>query len=227
MGQYAGFGTAPRDERALPGAARGRGHRLLRRPGPADPDGPRLRRPAGRGGRARSGVAIDSLADIEILMEGIPLERISQVRTTANSIGYIWAALFVALAEQRGLDPNAFGMFIQNDVLKEYIARGTQIFPPEPSLRLVRRLHRVLRASTSRAGSRSPSAATTSASRARPPLRRSPSPSPTPSPTSTSVCSRRLRRPGRADAVHLPCRHDRPAAGGREVPRGPSRVGAA
>ena len=69
-------------------------------------------------------------------MEGIPLERISQVRTTANSIGYIWAAMFVALAEQRGLDPNTFGMFIQNDVLKEYIARGTQIFPPEPSLRL-------------------------------------------------------------------------------------------
>ena len=69
-------------------------------------------------------------------MDGIPLESISQVRTTANSIGFVWAAWFVALAERRGVDPNAFGIFIQNDVLKEYIARGTQIFPPEPSLRL-------------------------------------------------------------------------------------------
>jgi methylmalonyl-CoA mutase N-terminal domain/subunit len=81
-------------------------------------------------------VAIDSLADIETLMDGIPLEQISQVRTTANSIGYVWAALFIALAERRGVDPGEFGMFIQNDVLKEFIARGTQIFPPEQSLRL-------------------------------------------------------------------------------------------
>jgi methylmalonyl-CoA mutase N-terminal domain/subunit len=92
--------------------------------------------PAVAGEVGKVGVAIDSLADIETLMDGIPLERISQVRTTANSIGYIWAAMFVALAEKRGLDPNAFGMFIQNDVLKEYIARGTQIFPPAASLRL-------------------------------------------------------------------------------------------
>ena len=84
----------------------------------------------------RVGVAIDSLADIEILMDGIPLEKISQVRTTANSIGYIWAAMFIALAEQRDVDPNKFGMFIQNDVLKEYIARGTQIFPAEAGLKL-------------------------------------------------------------------------------------------
>ena len=96
-----------------------------------DSDDPRA---AGEVGRV--GVAIDSLADIEILMDGIPLEQISQVRTTANSIGYVWAALFVALAEQRGVDPDEFGMFIQNDVLKEFIARGTQIFPPEASLRL-------------------------------------------------------------------------------------------
>ncbi|MGH8937887.1 MAG: methylmalonyl-CoA mutase family protein, partial [Actinomycetes bacterium] len=68
--------------------------------------------------------------------DGIPLESISQVRTTANSIGYVWAALFIALAERRGVDPGEFGLFIQNDVLKEFIARGTQIFPPEPSLRL-------------------------------------------------------------------------------------------
>ena len=75
--------------------------------------------PLSLGEVGRVGVAIDSLEDIEILMDGIPLEKITQVRTTANSIGYIWAA-----------------MFIQNDVLKEYIARGTQIFPAEAGLKL-------------------------------------------------------------------------------------------
>ena len=92
--------------------------------------------PLSLGEVGRVGVAIDSLRDIEILMEGIPLEKITQVRTTANSIGYIWAAMFIALAEQREMDPNKFGMFIQNDVLKEYIARGTQIFPAEAGLKL-------------------------------------------------------------------------------------------
>ena len=92
--------------------------------------------PLSLGEVGRVGVAIDSLRDIEILMEGIPLEKITQVRTTANSIGYIWAAMFIALAEQRDMDPNRFGMFIQNDVLKEYIARGTQIFPAEAGLKL-------------------------------------------------------------------------------------------
>ncbi|MGY0230197.1 acyl-CoA mutase large subunit family protein [Longispora urticae] len=92
--------------------------------------------PKALGEVGRVGVAIDSLADIEILMAGIPLEKISQVRTTANSIGYLWTALFTALAETRGVHPNDFGLFIQNDVLKEFVARGTQIFPPAPSLRL-------------------------------------------------------------------------------------------
>lgn len=92
--------------------------------------------PEAEGEVGRVGVAIDSLADIEILMDGIPLEEIKQVRTTANSIGYLWAAFFFALAEKRGVNPSEFGLLIQNDVLKEFIARGTQIFPPEPSVRL-------------------------------------------------------------------------------------------
>lgn len=92
--------------------------------------------PRALGEVGRVGVAIDSLRDIEILMNEIPLEKINQVRTTANSIGYIWAAMFIALAEIRGVNPNDFGMFIQNDVLKEYIARGTQIFPAEAGLKL-------------------------------------------------------------------------------------------
>jgi methylmalonyl-CoA mutase N-terminal domain/subunit len=129
MGQYAGFGTAVETNgrfRALLDAGVTGFSVALDLPTQMglDSDDPRV---AGEVGKV--GVAIDSLADIEALMEGIPLERISQVRTTANSIGYVWAAMFVALAEQRGLDPNAFGLFIQNDVLKEYIARGTQIFP--------------------------------------------------------------------------------------------------
>lgn len=136
MGQYAGFGTAAETNarfRALLDAGVTGFSVALDLPTQIgiDSDDPRA---AGEVGKV--GVAIDSLADVERLMEGIPLERINQVRTTANSIGYIWAAMFVALAEQRGVDPNAFGMFIQNDVLKEYIARGTQIFPPGPSLRL-------------------------------------------------------------------------------------------
>jgi methylmalonyl-CoA mutase N-terminal domain/subunit len=136
MGQYAGFGTAAETNarfRALLEAGVTGFSVALDLPTQMGLDSDD---PAAAGEVGKVGVAIDSLADIETLMEGIPLERISQVRTTANSIGYIWAAMFVALAEQRGLDPNTFGLFIQNDVLKEYIARGTQIYPPEPSLRL-------------------------------------------------------------------------------------------
>jgi methylmalonyl-CoA mutase N-terminal domain/subunit len=136
MGQYAGFGTAAETNerfRALLDAGVTGFSVALDLPTQMGLDSDD---PAAVGEVGKVGVAIDSLADIEALMEGIPLERISQVRTTANSIGFVWAAMFVALAEHRGLDPNAFGMFIQNDVLKEYIARGTQIFPPAPSLRL-------------------------------------------------------------------------------------------
>ena len=136
MGQYAGFGTpAEANERfrvLLEAGVTGLSVALdLPTQMGLDSDDPLA---AGEVGRV--GVAIDTLADVETLMDGIPLELISQVRTTANSIGYIWAAMFIALAEQRGVDPNEFGMFIQNDVLKEYIARGTQIFPPAASLRL-------------------------------------------------------------------------------------------
>ncbi|MPZ94425.1 MAG: methylmalonyl-CoA mutase [Propionibacteriales bacterium] len=136
MGQYAGFGT-PRESnqrfrKLLDAGVTGFSVALdLPTQMGIDSDDPQA---AGEVGRV--GVAIDSLADIEVLMDGIPLEEISQVRTTANSIGYVWAALFVALAEKRGVDPNTFGMFIQNDVLKEFISRGTQIFPADASLRL-------------------------------------------------------------------------------------------
>ena len=136
MGQYAGFGTAretnERFRSLLDQGLTGFSVALdLPTQMGLDSDAPMA---AGEVGKV--GVAIDSLADIEMLMDGIPLERISQVRTTANSIGYIWAALFEALAEKRGVDPGEFGMFIQNDVLKEYFARGTQIFPAPAGLKL-------------------------------------------------------------------------------------------
>lgn len=134
MGQYAGFGTPAESNqrfRSLLAAGVTGFSVAMDLPTQMGIDSDDLRA-AGEVGRV--GVAIDSLADIEILMEGIPLEEITQVRTTANSIGYIWAAWFFALAEKRSVDPNAFGLLIQNDVLKEFIARGTQIFPPEASL---------------------------------------------------------------------------------------------
>ncbi|HKA69213.1 MAG TPA: methylmalonyl-CoA mutase family protein [Actinomycetes bacterium] len=136
MGQYAGFGTArttnARFKTLLDAGVTGFSVALdLPTQLGLDSDDPHA---AGEVGRV--GVAIDSLADLEVLFEGIPLETISQVRTTANSIGYLWVALLVALAEQRRADPGSFGVFVQNDVLKEFIARGTQIFPPEPSLHL-------------------------------------------------------------------------------------------
>lgn len=81
------------------------------------------------------GVAIDSLEDVEALFKGVPFENVRQIRTTANSIGPIMTALFVAFAEKNDIDPNSIQMFLQNDVLKEYIGRGTYIYPPEPSVR--------------------------------------------------------------------------------------------
>ncbi len=109
MGQYAGFGTPrqsnERFRRLLDAGVTGFSVAMdLPTQMGIDSDDPRA---AGEVGRV--GVAIDSLADIEILMDGIPLEKISQVRTTANSIGYVWAALFVALAEKRNVSPNDFG----------------------------------------------------------------------------------------------------------------------
>lgn len=137
MGQYAGFGSA--------GQTNGRFKELLKAGQTGfsvaldlptqlglDSDHPHARGEVGR-----VGVAIDSLADMEVLFDGIPLQAVRQIRTTANSIGHLWLALNVALAEKKGQDPNAVRILIQNDVLKEYIARGTQIYPPQAGLRIV------------------------------------------------------------------------------------------
>ncbi len=84
----------------------------------------------------RVGVAIDTLADMEILFTGIPLDRIS-TSFTINSTAAILLAMYVTVAERQGVPPEKITGTIQNDILKEYVARGTWIFPPEPSLRLI------------------------------------------------------------------------------------------
>ncbi len=82
------------------------------------------------------GVAIDSLADMEVLLEGIPLEQVS-TSMTINAPAAILLAMYVAVGRKQGVAPARLRGTIQNDVLKEYIARGTYIFPPRPSLRLI------------------------------------------------------------------------------------------
>ncbi|MDX1673175.1 MAG: methylmalonyl-CoA mutase family protein [Longimicrobiales bacterium] len=84
----------------------------------------------------RVGVAIDTLDDMRTLFDGIPLDRVS-VSMTINATAAILLALYVALADERGVPRDRLAGTIQNDILKEYIARGTYIYPVEPSLRLI------------------------------------------------------------------------------------------
>ncbi len=84
----------------------------------------------------RVGVAIDSLADMEVLLQEIPLDRVS-TSMTINATAAILLAMYKAVAERGGVPADRVDGTIQNDILKEYIARGTYIFPPAPSLRLV------------------------------------------------------------------------------------------
>jgi methylmalonyl-CoA mutase N-terminal domain/subunit len=83
----------------------------------------------------KAGVAINSLRDMEEIFDGIPLDKPRQIFTTANGIGPIMLGLFIALGKKQGLDPNSYSIVLQNDVLKEYVARGAYLFPPSPSLK--------------------------------------------------------------------------------------------
>ncbi|MEY4456130.1 MAG: hypothetical protein RLY15_394 [Bacteroidota bacterium] len=82
------------------------------------------------------GVSICSLKDMEILFKDIPLDKIS-TSMTINATGFILLAFYVALAKQRGVSLSALSGTIQNDILKEYAARGTYIYPPKPSMRII------------------------------------------------------------------------------------------
>ena len=136
MRQYAGFGTAAESNR--------RYHYLLERgvmglsvafdlPTQIGYDSDH---PLARGEVGRVGVAIDSLEDMATTFDGIPLDRVS-TSMTINATALILLAMYVATARRQGVNPNLLSGTVQNDILKEYVARGTYIYPPRASMRIV------------------------------------------------------------------------------------------
>jgi methylmalonyl-CoA mutase N-terminal domain/subunit len=92
--------------------------------------------PRSEGEVGKVGVAIDSLADMRLLLAGLPLDEVT-TSMTINSTAAILLLFYQLVAEENGVDPKLLGGTIQNDILKEYVARGTYIYPPRPSMRLV------------------------------------------------------------------------------------------
>ena len=136
MRQYAGFGTAQqtneRFRRLLDAGQTGLSVAFdLPTQMGLDSDAPRAEGEVGR-----SGVAIDSVDDFAVVFEGIPLNAVS-TSMTINATAAILLAMYVVVAEEQGTSSRELRGTVQNDVLKEYIARGTYIYPLEPSLRLV------------------------------------------------------------------------------------------
>jgi len=136
MRQYAGFGTAEESNQR---------YRYLLSQGQTglsvafdlptqigyDSDDPMA---AGEVGKV--GVAIDSIEDMETLFDGIPLDKVT-TSMTINATASILLAMYVAVAKKQGVESTKLGGTVQNDILKEYITRGTYIFPPKPSMRLI------------------------------------------------------------------------------------------
>ena len=92
--------------------------------------------PMSEGEVGKCGVAISSLKDMEVLFSEIPLDKVS-TSMTINSTAMVLLAMYMAVAEQQGAPPEKLRGTIQNDILKEYVARGTYIFPPAPSMRII------------------------------------------------------------------------------------------
>jgi methylmalonyl-CoA mutase N-terminal domain/subunit len=92
--------------------------------------------PLAQGEVGKVGVAIDTLKDMEVLFSGIPLEKVS-TSMTINSTDAILLAMYIAVGKKQGIEPKTLEGTVQNDILKEYIARGTYIFPPKPSLKII------------------------------------------------------------------------------------------
>ena len=92
--------------------------------------------PISAGEVGKVGVAIDTLADMETLFDGIPLDKVS-TSMTINAPAAVLLAMYIAVAEKQGIPAHKLSGTIQNDILKEYVARGTYIFPPRPSMRLI------------------------------------------------------------------------------------------
>ena len=136
MRQYAGFGTAQETNRRFRHLlAAGQTGLSVAFDLPTqmgiDSDSPRA---SGEVGRV--GVAIDSVEDLATLLDGVPLGEVS-TSMTINATASTLLAMYIVVAEERGLARRALGGTIQNDILKEYIARGTYIYPPEPSMALI------------------------------------------------------------------------------------------
>jgi len=92
--------------------------------------------PLAAGEVGKVGVAIDSLEDMETLFDSIPLDKVS-TSMTINAPAAVLLAMYIAVAEKQGVPASVLDGTIQNDILKEYVARGTYIFPPKPSMRLI------------------------------------------------------------------------------------------
>jgi len=136
MRQYAGFGTADETNarfRHLLAAGQSGLSTAFDLPTQMGLDSDH---PLAEGEVGRVGVAIDTVDDLAALFSGIPLDRVT-TSMTINATAAILLAMYVVVGEEQGVDHRALGGTIQNDILKEYIARGTYIFPPAPSLRLI------------------------------------------------------------------------------------------
>ena len=136
MRQYAGFGTAKEsNERYRYLLSQGQSGLSVAFDLPTqigyDSDDPMALGEVGK-----VGVAIDTLADMEILFDQIPLDKVS-TSMTINAPASVLLAMYIAVAEKQGVSKDKISGTIQNDILKEYIARGTYIFPPKPSMRLI------------------------------------------------------------------------------------------
>ncbi len=92
--------------------------------------------PRAEGEVGKVGVAVDSVEDMRILFDGIPLDRVT-TSMTINATAAILLLLYEIVGEEQGVSPDKLGGTVQNDILKEYVARGTYIYPPRPSMRLV------------------------------------------------------------------------------------------
>ena len=92
--------------------------------------------PMAEGEVGKVGVSVSSIADMEELLRGIPLDKVS-TSMTINAPAAVLLAMYIAVAKRQGVSPRSLRGTIQNDILKEYVARGTYIFPPEPSMRLI------------------------------------------------------------------------------------------
>ena len=136
MRQYAGFGTAEETNRRFKYLLEKGQTGLSVAFDLATQIGYDSDHPLARGEVGRTGVAIDSLEDMERLFDGIPLDKVS-TSMTINATAAILLAMYVAVGRKQGVSPEGLQGTIQNDILKEFIARGTYILPPRPSMRIV------------------------------------------------------------------------------------------